>query len=200
MAKLILTSNGTTAEKEKREFLKMIGKDILKIKALALYTERKKEGQETIKSQLKGLGIVEKNIKLVNIDKKVSPEQFNNFDIIYVYGGNTYSILDRIRKTGLDNMIKEKINKGAVYLGNSAGSIIAGPSIEITEFWNDTDPNNVNLKDLTGLNLTNVSIFPHLNQKLGINLEDFKKEVDYPVETLKDGESLIIKGEEINKI
>ena len=50
-------------------------------------------------------------------------------DIIYLSGGNTFHLLDQFRKTGLDKWLNEKL-ADKVYVGVSASTIIAGPTIE----------------------------------------------------------------------
>src|SRR5580658_8595983 len=51
---------------------------------------------------------------------------------IFVGGGNTYRLLDKLQRTGLLEAIREKINEGLPYLGSSAGTIIACPTIATT--------------------------------------------------------------------
>jgi dipeptidase E len=200
MKKLILASEDIMSRQVKEEFFKLIEKDLSRARVLALLTERKKLSSEKIKDQFVLLNIKKENITCVNISEEILAEKFKGFDIIYVYGGNRYTILDRIRKTGFDKLIQSHVKEGGLYVGNSAGSIIAGPQIEITKFWDDTDPNEVGIEDLTGLNLTNISIFPHANQKPNVDLEKFRKQVNYPIMSVKDGEAIIIKGEEAIKV
>jgi len=45
-----------------------------------------------------------------------------DIDVIYVTGGNTFLLLDRIKKCGFDIEIKRYIEAGAIYIGRSAGS------------------------------------------------------------------------------
>jgi len=52
------------------------------------------------------------------------------FDVLYVQGGNTFYLLDRMRRSGADGIIRKLVAAhGTVYCGVSAGSIIAGPDI-----------------------------------------------------------------------
>src|SRR5690349_12841403 len=52
------------------------------------------------------------------------------FDVLYVQGGNTFYLLDRMRRSGADGIIHKLVAAhGMVYCGVSAGSIIAGPDI-----------------------------------------------------------------------
>jgi peptidase E len=81
-----------------------------------------------------------------------------------------------------------------LYFGISAGSIIAGPNIEIASWGSTGDTNDINLKDLTGLKLTKILVFPHFEDYLKGEVDEFRKKVDYPVIELKDSEALFIEG------
>ena len=93
------------------------------------------------------LGNDESNILEYKIGNEIN---INDFDIIYMLGGNTFYLLDVIRKTNFDKQIIDFINKGKIYIGSSAGSEILGSSIEPALNY---DLNNVNMKDFTGLKI-----------------------------------------------
>ncbi|MFH1188341.1 MAG: Type 1 glutamine amidotransferase-like domain-containing protein [bacterium] len=118
------------------------------------------------------------------------------YDAIYVCGGNTFAILQKIRIIGLDTFILECVKKGSLYIGVSAGSIIAGPTIDIAGWGSAGDENDVGLQDLSGLGLTNVSIFPHFREGLQKEVEAFREKVSFPVVTLTDRQALMTVGEE----
>ena len=80
-------------------------------------------------------------------------------DIIYAGEGNTFEILDYMRKTKNVAYIREMVmEKNAIYCGSSAGAIIAGTDIELAK---DFDSNFVGMTDFEGLQLFNGSIIPH---------------------------------------
>ena len=51
-------------------------------------------------------------------------------DFIYVTGGNTFFLLQELKKAGADKLIKEQISAGKIYIGESAGAMILSPNIE----------------------------------------------------------------------
>ncbi len=148
------------------------------------------------KNKLKKLGF--KNIDFFDLkNKKFSNTK--NYDVIFLHGGATFSILKRMRITGIDKYIKQEAQRGAIYLGISAGSIIAGPNIAIADWGSEADTNDVGLKDLTGLGLTNIAVWPHFRKPLQKEVDDFRQTVDYPVVELTDKQALYIKND-IQKI
>lgn len=80
---------------------------------------------------------------------------------MYMLGGNTFYLLDIIRKTNFDIDIKNFINSGKIYVGSSSGSGILGNSIDVALGYDD---NNVNMTDFTGLKIVNGLIIPHSNR------------------------------------
>lgn len=50
-------------------------------------------------------------------------------EMIYVSGGNTFFLLQEMKRKGVDRKIIEWMQRGKVYIGESAGSAILSPSI-----------------------------------------------------------------------
>ena len=103
-------------------------------------------------------------------------------------GGNTFYLLDVIRKTGFDKIIVDFINKGKIYIGSSAGSEILGNSIDVALGY---DENNVNMIDFTGLKIVDALIVPHSNRKEKF-ISELKNKTKENVITLYDGDGIII--------
>jgi len=60
-----------------------------------------------------------------NVDKI----DFNNFDAVYIGGGNTYKLLDFIFSNKLDSKLRTFIESGKLFYGGSAGAILTGRTI-----------------------------------------------------------------------
>ena len=93
--------------------------------------------------------------------------KLENNDYIYVTGGNTFFLLQEMNRSGAGNLIKAQIEAGKLFIGESAGAILAAPNIE---YARDTD---------------NPLAAPHLKTYDALNVIDF-----YPVPHYKD-ESLM---------
>ncbi|MBU2472614.1 Type 1 glutamine amidotransferase-like domain-containing protein [Patescibacteria group bacterium] len=193
--KLLLTSAGFLNKEISNLFLKELSKEPNKSKVFMVTGARTKEEEYYIqesKQELINLGF--KDIFVFNLDRKILLDEVKDCDVIYVCGGNTYYILKRFRETGLDKIVIELVNQGKIYIGVSAGSVMAGPNIEIAGWGEDGDKNDVNLKDLTGFNFTNIAVFPHFEEKNRQEVKEFKKKVNYPVIELTDNQAVFVKG------
>ena len=84
-----------------------------------------------------------------------NPEEFlhQQFDVIYVPGGNTFKLLHDVRKYHLDKLILDNFRNGADYIGVSAGAYLACPNIEYVMKIGDDD-NHIKGGDYSGLHLT----------------------------------------------
>lgn len=84
-------------------------------------------------------------------------------DIIHVNGGNTFYLLLQAKKSGFDKFITKFVENGGIYIGSSAGSIIASPDIGVTRML-DTKQYEEELNKLgntKSFNLVDILIFPH---------------------------------------
>lgn len=81
-------------------------------------------------------------------------------DIVHVNGGNAFYLLLQARKSGFDKWVKKAIAKGRIYIGSSAGSIIASPNIEITRKI-ETKIYEEELKTFDSFGLVDFIVLPH---------------------------------------
>lgn len=202
--KLLLTSAGW--EKNiaiGKEFLKLIDKKPSEIKVFFVITPlkypKKNKYVKRLFRKLKVVNISEKNITFFMLDRKVRQDDLKNIDVVFVFGGNTFDYLDRIRKTGLDKLIKTFVKKGGIYLGLSAGSYVACPTIE-TATWKHADKNKIGLKNLRGLNFVPFLISAHFEEKLRPIIEQSAKNTKRQVIALTDKQAVLINGESMKII
>src|SRR5262249_18735576 len=55
-----------------------------------------------------------------------------NADAVFIGGGNTFRLLARLYALALLEPIRALVERGLPYIGSSAGSIVAGPSLKTT--------------------------------------------------------------------
>lgn len=193
--KLILSSeNFSEYPKIKDKFLGLLGKPTSKAKILMHSTVQKAENEEWVKLNkqiLVDIGIKLENITHIDAEQKISYEEAKKHDVIYFCGGNTYYLLDAIRRTGFDEIIREFVKEpNKLYFGISAGSMIMGPNIECSIIGGNT--NEVGLKDLTALNIIDTAIIVHAEKKDSKELKEFIEKADYKITVLKDGQALLV--------
>ena len=120
------------------------------------YTEYVRLGQES----LEGLGL-----RVLPLDvSKASPEEIavslSQGDLIYISGGNTFYLLQELKKKELCELIRQRVSNGMLYMGESAGAIISAPDIEYNHIMDDKTVAK-ELKDYSGLALVDFYTLPH---------------------------------------
>ena len=167
MKNIILTSCGIIDREFKEQFYRIINKEEIKDKKVLYITTASDGENDSDKSWMDeeyetilDLGFNKENIYEFKIGQKEI--NINDFDVIYMMGGNTFYLMDMIRKYNFDTVIKKAMDNGIIYIGSSAGSIILGNSVEYALPF---DENNVDLKDFSGLRIVDGIIIPHANRK-----------------------------------
>jgi dipeptidase E len=122
-------------------------------------------------------------------------EHLAGFDVLYIQGGNTFHLLDQMRRSGADRIIRELVAEhGTVYCGVSAGSIVAGPEIGVAGWSPDWDRNEVGLTDLAGLHLVPFILSPHYVSE-DAALIAARLPLPHPILALRDGQAWVVNGD-----
>lgn len=101
---------------------------------------------------------------------------------VYVGGGNTYRLHDRLRQTNTDRLLREFVLTGGTLYGGSAGAIICGETIETTP-----DENRVGLREKTALQLLpDTDIWCHYTEADDSEIHDYVVETDRTVVALPE--------------
>ena len=137
--------------------------NILFINTAAELDYNKKEEPQWIVDDRQALETV--GFKLTNFtfsNKTLSDIQkaFTQVEGIYVEGGNTFYLLQQMQQANCLDYIKDIVEDGFIYIGTSAGSIVAGPDINFIRGMEDLSQ-APKIKDTKGLKLTNMLLFPH---------------------------------------
>lgn len=118
---------------------------------------------EKDKSDLINMNFYLTEIDITNETKESIVEKFNSVDAIFVAGGNCFYLLQQLKEKDVLNELIDFSNK-KIYIGSSAGSCIACPSIDYAERLDDQNEAPL-LKDYTAMNLIDGYILPHYNSK-----------------------------------
>jgi dipeptidase E len=150
---------------------------------------------EDDRNKLAELGFKIFDVNITDKTQKDLQKLLKTADIIFVAGGNTFYLLEKAIESGFDKIVKMHVKKGKYYIGSSAGSVLAGASIEPVKLLDD--PSKApNLKSLDGLKLINKIILPHCgNKKYDEGIKQIIK--DYPhlqnkIIKLTDNQALVV--------
>lgn len=192
--KLLLTSTGLSSENIIQQFKSMIAKPESQVVVIVTTAAEGKENNKysrLAKKQFNDLGF----IRVDFVDLETEPtKDLSSYSIIYVCGGNTFKLLKYAREANFKVSIKNLLKRGGIYIGVSAGSIIVGPSIKIAGEV-VADENEVGLKDLTGLGITDLIIFPHYSPELEKDIRAFEAKQDVAIERISDSQAVLVQND-----
>lgn len=157
--KLLLISNSTNAGEAYLNYPKQNIKDFLGEKSInalfipfAAVTFSYNEYEQKVKERFQEIGHNLKSIHHFENHEKA----IENAEAIVVGGGNTWHLVRTLRDLKLFSIIAKKVKEGVPYIGWSAGSNIACPTLKTTNDMPIIDP-----KGFDTLNLVPFQINPH---------------------------------------
>lgn len=142
------------------------------------------------------------NVKFVELEAAKSEDledTFKDIDAIYVKGGNSFYLLNAMRVSGFDKLVHELLDRGIIYVGESAGAYVACPTIEMAH-WKHQDRDIVGMEDLTGLNLVPFLVSAHYTDELSDTLAPYIDECEHDVKLLRDGEAIVSEDGKIESV
>lgn len=116
-----------------------------------------------------GIGTLEElgyKVDIVDIAKLDEPRLkrvLSEAEGVCVSGGNTFYLLQELRRKGLAEILAYRIQAGMPYIGESAGAIITAPDIAYAQIIDDRTA-APELTDYSGLNVFDHYVLPHLGE------------------------------------
>jgi len=141
--------------------------------------------------------------ELSSIHNAANPKDaIEETDAVFIGGGNTFRLLKALYDFDLLGPIRERVQNGMPYIGSSAGSNVAAPTIRTTNDMPIVQPPSFDALGLVSFQINPHYIDPDPNSKhMGETREErivqFLEENDTPVVGLREGAMLRIEHGEI---
>ena len=118
--------------------------------------------------------------------------ELEEFDGVYIGGGNTYSLLAELNNSGFDSHLKTYAQEGGIIYGGSAGAVILGKDIRTVSH---VDHNDVGLAEEKGLDLAQGhAIWPHYHAKDDKLIQEFVKRFQQPVLAISERSGIVLES------
>lgn len=132
MVEMLLISNSYSYKKEYLDHcipeIKSISEDITEILFIPYALSNNDAYFQKVKQRL-----AEVNLNVISIhQQRKKRDAILNSKAIFVGGGNTFLLLKKMYDEKLLDPIRKSVGQGSVYIGTSAGIVIAGPTIKTT--------------------------------------------------------------------
>jgi len=181
---------------ESDEMFKLVFPAELKDKVLAYMpsdgANMKWEYVEQWQAYAKERGILFNLIDNSKVNSREEVEKLMSSNVLVITGGNTFTLLRNLKKSGMDRVVKEFVKKDDfVVVGMSAGALVLTSTIEVCNLPN-YDDNKVGLEDLSALGLVDFEIFPHYSKEYEKDLDEYRKKTKNKVKEIADGEIILV--------
>jgi dipeptidase E len=133
----------------------------------------------------------------------------NKADGVFVDGGNTFRLLNALQRDGLLAPIRDKVKAGLPYLGSSAGTVVACPTIKTTNDMPIIHPSSLDALNLVPFQINahyvdgqifyrvNGAMTEHKGESREKRISEFHEIHNSPVIGLREGSALSIRGHRV---
>lgn len=138
MRKLFLASSFKDSAKIFKEFAgdNLQGKTVTFIPTASI-VEKERSYVGAARESLQKMGLIVDELEITTAKRYEVSRKLRENDYIYVSGGNTFFLLQELKKKDADTVILEQIRAGKVFIGESAGAMIMSPNIEYVKDMDD---------------------------------------------------------------
>lgn len=134
MRKILLSSTGFSNKNLEKIFLDNLEKPVNEVRVLFIPTAAIDEEAKSIlpfcRQDLTDAGVLEENIDTYELDQPMDVSELNNYDAVYFCGGSPEHLIKAIHQVDFAQPLLKAVENGLFYIGVSAGSMIATPSVE----------------------------------------------------------------------
>ena len=116
--------------------------------------------------------------------------ELDQFDGVYIGGGNTFALLAELRESGFEHSLRTYVRGGKAVYGGSAGAVVLGRDIRTA---NLLDRNEVGLVETQGLDLADGhAIWAHYQPQDDNLIEAYVRQYQQPVIALSERSGIVI--------
>ena len=192
-----MTHNVTDLVKAAEPDLK--GRTVTYIPTAAIAEEIEGMAEEEMR-MLEDLGLTVDELEVSTASRETVREKLMKNDMIFVGGGNTFFLLQELKRSGADQIIAQEVEKGKFYIGESAGAIAACPDIGYSAVM-DVPDKAPGLTDYTGMGLVDFYVVPHLGHpEMGpgaeMIIEKYSSELD--LKGINDYQAILVEGDRVS--
>ena len=136
-------------------------------------------------------------VDVEKVDSQTAEKKIRAADVIFMEGGNSFYLLEKLKQSGMFEVIGQEVRSGKWYVGSSAGSVVAAPDIRYTTPIDD--PQAALGLDTTGFGFVTRSIIPHIGDSKysSPNAGKIRSELgkDFDLLELTDSQALVRVGD-----
>jgi len=191
MNQIVLISQGLSPILVKEALAKIFSNLKLKKAVIITTASRDKEKNKwniVTQNEFLDMGFESADFLDLETDQNID---LSNYSVVYVAGGNTFKLMKYVGESNFKQEVVNLLNRGGVYIGSSAGAIIATPTIKIAGEITP-DENSVNLTNLEGMGLVDFEVLPHFEKSLNIELENYKNKTKNDVKTISNEGVIVV--------
>lgn len=123
-------------------------------------------------------------------------------DAIFIGGGNTFRLLKALQDLEFIEPIRRKVGIGTPYIGSSAGSNVAGPTIKTTKDMPIIQPRSFDSLGLVPFQISPHYLDPdpdshHMGETQEERILQFLEENDTPVVGMREGAWLLVENDSV---